>query len=454
MSDRVPETRQMHLFCMARTHLHIGGWRHPDAAPKDLALYQEVARIAEEAKFDALFFTDSLGFRRTRGREAFARSDGVRLEPLTLLAALAATTSNIGLVATASTLNSPYTLARQFLSIDHLSGGRAGWNVVTSSTDHEAHNFGLDKIYPHDERYVRATEYVEIVEALWDAMEEGAVVHDKATGQMFDPDRIHGLKRKGQFYNVAGPLDMDRSPQGRPIVVQAGASGPGKAFSARFADCVFTVAASIDDAKAFYREMKAQVAAGGRDPAHYKILPAIHPVIGSTEEEAQRLMEELDTFINVEDAVRALEFWIGGTDLSSFDLDAPFPDLPQTERLQSIQDRVIEWARRDNLTLRQVATKVAGRGNTGFHMVGTPEQVADVLEKWFVEEAADGFVVGAPFFPGQFDVFAKQVVPILQHRGVFRQEYAGGTLRETLGLPEPANAFATGAAQQIEPEIW
>lgn len=446
--------RQMHLFGLIRQGTHSAGWRLPEAAPtKDFALYKRLALACEAAKFDALFFADSLGFRPTRGREAFSRTDGSRLEPITLLSALAAVTERIGLVATASILNSPYTLARQFASLDHISGGRAAWNVVTSSYEHEAHNFGMDQNYPHDERYVRAEEYLELAIGLWDGLEDGALVADKASGQYFDPDRVHGIGYKGQYYNAAGPIDMPRCPQGHPVLIQAGASDAGRSFAARYAECLFTMTKSFEGAQKFYREIKDQVASVGRDPGQFKILNATQFLIGSTEEEAQRIADELDQLIDPQDAIRALEFWIGGFDLSPYDIDGPLPDLPETNRIQTTQAQILDLARRDNLSIRKLACKIAGQ-STGLSIVGTPEQAADLMEDWFVKGAVDGFVVSGAYLPQQFESFTEQVVPILQQRGLFRTEYAGPTLRDQLGLARPENSFVQDPDRHAEPEIW
>ncbi len=449
--------RQMKLFNFAyQTGAHVAAWRHPLASDQglhSLAYYQEVARLSERGKFDAIFFADSLGFRQARGRDAFSRLDGTGLDPLTVLSALAATTTHLGLVATGSTLNPPYTLARQFASLDHLSGGRAGWNIVTSTSDHEARNLGLDRLPDHDERYARATEFVEIVKALWDGVEDGAMVMDKVAGRYLDPAKIHALGHHGKFFQVAGPLNMARPPQGHPVLIQAGASDAGRDFAIRFAECVFISVRTIETAQTFYREMKSAVAAIGRDPNGVKILQSIKVFVGSTEAEAARMVEELTDLIHPDTALSVLETVLGGFDLSAYDPDGPLPPLPVSERSRSAQEEVVDWARRDNLTIRQLVRKFAAQ-RTGGLMVGTPERLADILEEWFTTRAADGFVVGAAYFPGQFAAFAEQVVPILQKRGIFRQDYEGATLRENLGLPRPSNSFADHPERHFEPEVW
>ena len=449
--------RRMKLFNLTyHTGSHVAGWRHPGATSEglhSLAFYQELARITERGKFDAIFFTDAFGFRHTRGRDAFSRVDSTQLDPMLVLSALTATTTHLGLVATGSTLNPPFTLARQFASLDHLSSGRAGWNIVTSTNDHEARNLGLERMFGHDERYDRATEFVEIVTSLWDGVEDGALVMDKASGRYLDPNKIHATGYRGKFYNVPGPLNIARPPQGHPVLIQAGASEAGRAFSTRFAECVFTSMRTFETARDYYGKMKQSVAEAGRDPDGFKIMPSVKPFVGSTEAEAKRVVEELDSLIHIDAALSVLETYIGGFDLSGYDIDGPVPPLPITERGRSAQLELVEWAKRDNLTIRQLAQGFAAQ-RTGGVIVGTPEQVADTLEHWFTGGAADGFAIGAAYFPGQFEAFVDQVVPILQKRGVFRRDYEGATLRENLGLPKPPNSFALHPERHVEPEVW
>jgi FMN-dependent oxidoreductase (nitrilotriacetate monooxygenase family) len=446
--------RQMHLFGQIRQGSHQVGWRLPEAAGKrDFSLYKRLALACEAAKFDAIFFADSLGFRPTRGQDAFSRAGATRLEPITLLSALAATTDRLGLVATASILNQPYTLARQFASLDHISNGRAGWNIVTSSYEHEAHNFGMEKNYPHDERYVRAEEFLNLAIGLWDGIEDTAVVADKVTGQYIDPEKVHGIGFKGKYYNAAGPIDMPRCPQGHPILVQAGASDAGRNFATRYADCLFTMTKSYDGAQLFYKQIKEQVAGWGRREDNIKILNSARFLIGSTEVEARRKADELDELINSTDAVRALEFWIGGFDLSPYDLDGPLPDLPETDRIQTTQAQLLALARRDGLTIRQLAVKIANE-SLGISVIGTPEQAADTMEAWFINRAVDGFVISGAYLPQQFELFTEHVVPILQKRNLFRSEYAGPMLRDHLGLSRPDDSFVLHPQRHAVPEIW
>jgi FMN-dependent oxidoreductase (nitrilotriacetate monooxygenase family) len=454
----IDPARKMKLFAFLwNTGAHVAGWRHPKTSSQglhDLAFFQNAAAIAERGKLDAVFFADSQGFHKIDGRDAFSRTDLVKLEPLTLLAALAATTSNIGLVATASTTYSnAYTLARQFASLDHISRGRVGWNIVTSTGENEAHNFGLDQNVPHAERYERATEFVEIVTALWDSFEDGAMVMDKASGRYFDPDKLHGLGHVGKFYKVAGPLNIARPPQGHPVLVQAGSSDTGRAFAARFAECVFTSHPAFETAKDFYADLKGLAVQMGRDADSLKILPSIQPVVGSTEAEAKALERELDDLVHSDLAVSILGRTLGGIDLSVYPIDGPLPPIPETENAKSTRQRILDWAARDNLTIRQIAHKVAAQ-RTSHNLVGSPEQVVDRLEHWFTQGAADGFILGLPYLPGPLETFVDEVLPLLRKRGLFREEYEGATLRENLGLKRPPNTFQVHPQRHVEPEIW
>ena len=456
MTDRRPGT--MKLFHMLlNTGSHLGGWRHPKAATGgegSLAYYQQAAAATERGLFDALFFADVSGFSRVRNKSIFSRSETIKLDPLTLLAALVGSTTNLGLIATGSTTYSlPYTLARQFASIDQLSGGRAGWNMVTSTGENEAHNYGLDQNMAHAERYARATEFVELVLGLWDSFEEGAILSDKAAGRFADPDKLHAQNYAGRYVRSYGPLNVPRSPQGRPVLVQAGSSDTGRAFATRFAEAIFTSHPTVESAQAFYTQIKGEVAAGGRDPDHLKVLPSLKPVVGGTEAEAKALIEELNELVHPELALGILESFLGGVDLSGHDIDGPLPPIPETENAKSTRARIVDWAERDNLTIGQLAKRVAAQ-RTGGLVVGAPEQVADTLETWFREKAADGFVISAAYMPGGFDDFVDQVVPILQKRGVFRTQYEGSTLRENLGLPYPENQYAGHPERGAEPNFW
>jgi FMN-dependent oxidoreductase (nitrilotriacetate monooxygenase family) len=448
----------MNLFAFLWNHgAHAAGWRHPSAGDESLhslGFFQKLAATAERGKLDAIFFADSMGFHRVAGRDAFSRTDLVKLEPLTLLAALAATTQRVGLVATASaSFSHAYTLARQFASLDHLSNGRIGWNIVTSTAENEAHNYGQDKLYPHAERYERATEFVEVVTALWDSFEDGAVLMDKQAGRYFDPDKLHGLSHVGKYLKVAGPLNVPRPPQGHPVLVQAGSSDTGRVFAARFAEAIFTSHPAIESAQSFYKDIKQAIREAGRNPDHVKVMASVQPIVAATEAEARQLEKELDSLVHIDLAVSTLGGFLGGVDLSGYPLDGPLPPIPETENAKSTRARVLDWVAREKLSIRQIAERVSSQ-RTSKNIVGAPEQVADVLEKWYREGAADGFVFGSPVLPASLTAFVEQVVPILQKRGLFRKEYAGTTLREHLGLPRPPNYFKVHPERHHEPEIW
>lgn len=450
-------TRQMKLFHFPyHTGSHVSGWRHPQAWNNgllDLNFYITLAKLAEKGKFDALFFADPGGFNYYRGREAYARIDASRPEPVTLLAALAGVSKNVGLVSTASTSNTtPYHLARQFASVDHLTGGRVGWNIVTSSQKTVARNYGAEDVADHEERYRRAREFVDIVKGLWDSFEDDAIEMDKKGGRYFNPDKLHALGHVGEFYKVSGPLDVPRPPQGYPVLVQAGGSDTGRKFAADIAEVVFTSHPSIDSARGYYSDVKKLAQEGGRPPEAIKILPAVHPTIGGTEAEALAKQKELDDLIPLPVALSLLESNLGGVDLSGYDLDGPLPDLAATNRIQGVQKRLQELGAM-GATIRQIAHRHASK-RTGHSIVGTPEQVVDRLTEWFNGGAADGFMVTAPYLPAGFETFVTEVVPLLQKRGLFRKDYEGPTLRENMGLERPKNMFVTDPSRHRDPEIW
>lgn len=412
---------------------HVGGWRHPDAVTDhwpNLELMQQIAAKAEAAKFDMFFLGD--GF--ATGYAEHPSTIG-KFEPLTLLAALAMTTSRIGLAATGSTTYAePYHVARGFASLDHISGGRAAWNVVTTAYAKSSAVFGRPHP-PHAERYAMAEEFVTACRLLWDTWDDDAFIGDKEKGQFVRPGSLHFPGFKGRYFTVEGGLNVPRPPQGHPVLIQAGSSGPGQALAARIADVVFTAQNDLNEALAFYKGLKAQVAEFGRAPDSALIMPGVMPVIGRSEAEARRLFAELNQRIDTAQAFTVLSERLGA-DMSIHPLDGPVPDVPETEHLKSRAALLIQMARRENLTLRELYHRVAAaRGH--LLPIGTAEQVADVLERWVRAGAADGFNVMPPFFPGQFDAFADQVVPILQDRGLFRAEYTGATLREHLGLVRP-----------------
>src|SRR5258708_4274269 len=402
-----------------------------------------MAQTAERAKFDMVFRADGVAVRRGSDVEALSR-DGkiVHFEPLTLLSALSAVTEHIGLVATASTTyNEPYHIARKFASLDYLSGGRAGWNVVTSATEAEALNFNREHHMEHALRYERAREFLQVVTGLWDSWEDDAFVRDKASGVAFDPAALHVLHHKGKHFSVRGPLNVARPPQGYPVIVQAGASDDGRDFAASTAEVIFTAQQTLEEAQAFYKDMKGRLATYGRSPDQLKIMPGIFPVIGRTEAEAKEKYDQLQNLIHPQVGLALLSGLVGSVDLTSYPLDGPLPALPETNGNKSRLQLVRDLAVRENLTIRQVYQAIAGaRGH--WTTLGTPEQITDRLESWFINEAADGFNLMPPYLPGGLDDFVEHVIPILQRRGRFRTEYKGRTLRENLGLARPTNQFS------------
>ncbi|GAA4947670.1 LLM class flavin-dependent oxidoreductase [Actinoplanes utahensis] len=441
-------TRRLHLnaFLMSVGH-HEASWRLPESDPYagwDVKHYQELARIAERGRLDSLFLADSPVQQGDPGR----RPTG-KLEPTVLLTALAAVTEHIGLIATASTTyNEPYNLARRFASLDHVSAGRAGWNVVTTAGADAARNFGLDDVPLHRERYARADEFLEVATRLWDSWADDAVIADKDAGVHADAAKVRAINHRGRFFRVDGPLNLPRSPQGWPLLVQAGSSEDGKDFAAKWAEAVFTAQQTLGEAQTFYRDLKARTAAAGRDPDGIKILPGIVPVIGDTVEEARERDAELERLISPEYARLQLaeRFRLDPADLP---LDEPLPDdLPTEDQIEGAKSRftlIVDLARRENLTVRQLIGRLGGgRGHRTF--AGTPVQVADTIEEWFRAGAADGFNIMPAVLPSGLTAFVDQVVPILQERGLFRTEYTGATLREHYGLPRPAGRLLTAPA--------
>jgi len=445
------------LAFMMQTGGHIAGWRHPDAANDalcDVAYFQHLAQTAERGLFDAVFMADYVGYHPSKGADVFACLETPKLDPAIVLSHISAVTSRIGLLGTASTTYSqPYDVARRFASLDHLSHGRAGWNIVTSTMENEAHNYGKPAHLGHAERYAMAAEFVDVARLLWDTWEEGAVTANKATGRYTDPAKIHALGHKGEHFSVAGPLTVPRPPQGHPVLVQAGASATGMRFAARYAEVIFTSHPSIETAKTFRSEMRELAVAEGRSADSIKIMTAITPIIGATTEEALATQAWLDGAIPGPVAIGKLEGLLGNFDLSGYDPEGPLPEIPPSTLSQSTRDRVVELAAAENLSIVELARRVAA-GRTSRTAVGTASQIADELEQWFTSGAADGFVISAPFLPGGLELFVDQVVPELQRRGLFRTQYEGTTLRENLGLERPANAFAENPALGCKPEIW
>ncbi|MHB0766140.1 LLM class flavin-dependent oxidoreductase [Stutzerimonas sp. NM35] len=446
--------RQLSLnaFLMATGH-HIAAWRHPDVptgAEVDFKEYLKVARLAEAAKFDAVFVADGVAVNFGSGSlEAAARNARASfLEPFTLLSALAAVTERIGLIGTVSTsFNEPYHLARKFASLDWISKGRAGWNQVTSNTLAEAQNFNRDEHLEHALRYERAGEFLDVVKGLWDSWEDDAFVHDKASGQFFAPAKLHPLNHQGKHFQVKGPLNVARSPQGYPVLVQAGSSEAGKEIAARTAEAIFTAHQSLESAQAFYADVKARLAKYGRRPEELKILPGILAIVGRTEEEAQAKYQQLQELIHPQVGLSLLSGMIGA-DLSGYDLDGPVPqDLPETNGGKSRQALLLDVAERENLSIRELYLRIAGaRGH--WTVVGTPTQIADQIQLWFENGAADGFNVMPPWLPGGLEDFIELVVPELRRRGLFRSEYAGTTLREHFGLARPDNQYVVQEQQR------
>ncbi|MFB7913279.1 LLM class flavin-dependent oxidoreductase [Streptomyces sp. NPDC056061] len=430
---------------------HIASWRHPHAHADgglDFGHYRDLVRTAERGLFDMVFLSDGVGIRIPfRDADELSRQGRiVQFEPLTLLSALAVHTTHIGLAATASTsYNEPFNLARKFASLDHLSAGRAGWNVVTSVTDAEARNFNLDRQADHASRYHRAREFMEVVTGLWDSWDDDAFVYDKESGRFFDPEKLHVLGHEGEHFKVRGPLNVARPPQGHPVIVQAGASPDGQDFAARWAEVVFTAAQDIDQARTFYRGIKEQVADHGRDPDQVKVLPGIFPVVGRTRAEAEDKYAVLQELVDPVVGLGLLKLLLGDVDISGHPVDGPLPELPRTEGSTSRQQLVYEKARREGLTIRELYRSISG-GRGHRIVIGTPETLADELEEWFTTGAADGFNIMPAVLPDGLDDFVGLVVPELQRRGLFRTAYEGTTLRENLGLPRPPRGAAAGHA--------
>lgn len=434
-------SRRMHLATLLQPNgHHTAGWRHPQArlgGDYDFEVYRQLAETAERGKFDVLFLADAVGLRERETTEQLSRSPiTVNLEPLGLLSALSVVTSHIGLAATASTTyNEPYHVARKFATLDHLSHGRAGWNVVTSFTDGEARNFNREHHPDHTSRYGRAREFVSVVQGLWDSWDDDAFVRDKQSGRYFDPAKLHVLNHRGEHFSVRGPLNIARSPQGHPVIFQAGASDDGLELAAATADAVYVAAQTLDEARNYYARLKARVSSLGRAPTSVKILPGIQPFIGRTEEEAKEKHRALLDLIHPDAGLGILSTLIG-VDMSAYPLDGPVPELPVTESHRSRQKLLLDLARRENLTVRQLYGHVCN--GAGHHtVVGTASQVADRLQQWFENGAADGFNILPPYLPGGLEDFVDQVVPELQRRGLFRTEYEGTTLRDHLGLDLP-----------------
>jgi FMN-dependent oxidoreductase (nitrilotriacetate monooxygenase family) len=432
---------------------HPTGWRHPDAIPQsdlDFRYLAAMARTAERGKLDAMFFQDSVavvGSNVSYGSQPFNVRNGrqAHIEPMSAIAALAAITSRIGLISTCTTTyNEPYNVARRFLTMDHISDGRIGWNLVTSQAEDEAMNFGFDKHLDHAERYARASEFHDVVRGLWDSWEDDAFLRDKESGVWFDHTKMHILNHEGRFFRVRGPLNVSRSPQGRPVVAQAGSSGVGMDLAARTADMVFTAQTTIPDAQAFSRALRALAVTHGRQPDHIKIFPGVMPIVGRSAQEARDKYEELRDLVDDTTGLRGVARLSGGLDLSQFDPDGPLPELPPSNAARARQDMIIAMGKR-GMTIRQIG-RVLGMSQAHRVLYGTAEQMADDMQEWLEAEACDGFNLLFAHYPKPLDEFVDLVVPELQRRGIFRKEYEGATLRENLGVPFPKNSFLTREA--------
>lgn len=419
---------------------NISGWRHPEIEPDasvNFSFYQAQARKAEAGKFDLVFIADGL-YINEKSIPHFLN----RFEPMTILSALTAVTKRIGLVGTVSTSYSePFTVARQFASLDHISQGRAGWNVVTSPLEGSALNFSktVEQHPDHATRYRIATEYLEVTKGLWDSWEDDAFVRDKAAGIFFDPKKLHTLNHQGEFFSVQGPLNIGRSKQGQPVIFQAGSSDAGKDLAASSADAIFTGHPTLEDAQQFYQDVKSRAQALGRNPEELVILPGIGPIIGSTDEEAERKYEEIANLVSIEQALNYLGRYYEHHDFSQYSLDDTFPDLGDLGKnsFRSTTDRIRRTAKDKKLTLRQVALQEATPRPL---FIGAAEKVADRVLEWFENRGADGFIISSSV-PKGLDDFVDHVIPIFQQRGLFRTEYEADTLRGHLGLPFPVNRY-------------
>lgn len=427
---------------------HGGGWRLPESAPggADFALYQRVARKLEAGRFDALFLNDTVSVPDLEPRVLARNAQALRWDPLTLLPALAVVTRHIGLIGTANTTyNEPYTLARRLASLDQISGGRAGWNLVTSLGGGENHN--RDDHVLHADRYQRAEEFFDVITGLWDSWDDGAAIRDKDSGIWLDVDKLHVLNHKGAHFSVKGPLNAPRPPQGYPVIAQAGSSDPGRELAARTAELVFTAAQTLEEAQAFITDVRTRAARHGRGPDALKILPGVSVITGRTQAEAQAKYDRLQDLLDPAATLKALSDFINiGVDLSAHPLDGPVPlpdVIPETNTHKSRQKLVLDLIRRENPTIRQLFRKLTAGGHR--ILIGTPGSIADDFQHWFEQGAADGFNIMFTHLPGGVDDFVDLVVPELQRRGLVRSDYEGTTLRENLGLARPGNRFRRAA---------
>ena len=429
---------------------HVAAWLHPESqidAGTNFQHYAEITRTAERGKFDLMFVADAVAVREGK-LSALSRWPQYMayFDPLTLLPALAAVTQHIGLVATATTsYNEPYHIARKFASLDHISGGRAGWNVVTSSNVAEAYNFGREQHYEHDERYDRAVEFVGVVKGLWDSWDDDAFIRDRTSGRYFDPTKLHTLNHKGAHFSVRGPLNVARSPQGHPVLFQAGSSEVGRDAAARFAEGVFTPQHNLADAQAFYGDLKGRMARYGRLPASLKVMPGLNAIVGRTKKDAIEKHRFLQSKIHPDVGLELLSNQLGGFDLAGYDLDGPLPEIPVQYGAVSGQTSmryILRWAREEGLSIREIYQRFAGaRGQRT--LIGSPADIADDMEAWFRGYGVDGFLMHPSHLPGGLDDFVELVIPELQERGLFRSEYEGASLRERMGLERPKSRYVS-----------
>src|SRR6185312_2933990 len=420
------EKRRLRLAAFMRpVSLHTAAWRYPGAFPDANFSFAHITRFAqtlERGCVDAFFMADHLAVLNQPMDALIRGQTTTSFEPMTLLPALAMKTKHLGLIATGSTTyDEPYHVARRFASLDYLSEGRAGWNIVTTSNPDAALNFGMEEHMDHSERYARAREFYDVVTGLWDSWADDAFVRDVEKGFYFDPDKLHVLNHKGKYLSVRGPLNIARPIQGWPVIVQAGASEAGRQLAAETAEAVFTAQSDLSAGRAFYADVKGRMEKVGRAREHMKILPACFVVVGDTIEEAKAKRAKLDSLVNYANAIASLSIALGH------------------DASKSGRERAIALAQRENLTVRELAQRLGGY--SGLAMVGTPATIADEMEEWLASEGSDGFTVMFPYLPGGLDDFVKRVIPELQRRGLFRREYEGVTLREHLGLPRPANRF-------------
>mgnify|MGYP001944340413 FL=1 len=425
------------------TGMHVASWRHPLSSPNasiDVKALQKLAQIAEKGKFDLAFVADSLAINHESHSQILNRFD-----PTVLITALATATEKIGIGATASTTyNEPFTLARQFASVDHISAGRAAWNMVTTAdaTGQTALNFSREQHWEHDHRYERAEEFVDVVRGLWDSWEDDAFTYNKETGEFYHPDKVHELRFKGKYFSVKGPLNIARSIQGQPVIIQAGASIPGQRLAARTAEVVFTHWDNIEESKQFYQKLKSQLVEFGRSEEELLIFHGISPIVGKTEDEAYEKYEELQNLIDPYESLKFVSGYMGNVDFSKYSLDTPAKevDFPKVNSIQSQFNEMKKIIEEEDLKVGDLYTRFFGAARKdGF--IGTPIQVADEMEKWFTEKATDGYMLQFPLLPRDLEDFVELVVPILQERGLFRLDYEGDTLRDHLGLKKPINRF-------------